>query len=85
MTGEKQPETIVRHVQDQPESPHREITIAGVNRSVHISSNQKRDSVKVLANISLFIFEQIRFLDSDYFEVDGYKRENHPKKTNGKQ
>jgi len=84
MTEDKS-ETIVRHVQDQPELPHREITIAGINRSVHLSSNQKRDSVKALANIGLFIFEQIKFLDSDYFEVDGFKRDNYPgKKMKGR-
>jgi len=84
MTDKKE-EMIVKHITEEAkEPPHREITIAGINRSVHISSNQKKDSVRSMANIGLFIFEQIKFIDSDYFEIDGYKRENHPKKTNGK-
>ena len=84
MTDKKE-EMIVKHItEEQRESPHREITIAGINRSVHLASNQKRDSVKTLANIGLFIFEQIKCIDSDYFEVDGYKRENHPCKRGKK-
>ena len=83
--SEKPEEAIVRHITEETKEPlHREITIAGINRSVHLSSNQKRDSIKTLANIGLFIFEQVKYLDGDYFEVDGYKRDNHPKKEEEK-